>query len=225
MQSGSSSFLRWRAAEVPACLDYYNCGDLTVASTVSGTESSATNSSTIVYNCQSVWAEWNSSPQFVSTADVSVVGGTGDNSSVWSVWNDGQLSVQGKTLQLRSQISHRAKWQNKIKQRKALKKRRRIRARAETVLRENLERSQVAELREYNYFTLHSNDGKRRYRIRRGRVGNLERVGEDGKLLVKYCVHPAPALPDADTMLAQKLHLEHDDQEFLKIANVQQRCA
>ena len=212
---------------MPSCVEYYNCGDLTSASSITVTGTTVDRSS-IIYNHQSVWNEWNDSPQFVSTADtVSMDGGTADSSSVWAVWNDGVLSVKqgGNGVQLGLQISHREKWRNKIRRRKFVKKKRRIRARAETVLRENLDQRQVAELREYNYFTLHSKDGKRRYCIRRGRVGNLERVSEEGKLQVKYCVHPRSSLPDADTMLAQKLHLEHDDEEFLKIANVRQRCA
>ena len=212
---------------MPSCLDYYNCDGLTVSGTITGTESSATNSSSIVYNSQTVWVEWNDSPQFVSTADVTGGSGTADSSSVWAVWNDGVLSINhgGNGVRIGLQISHREKWRSKIRRRKLVKKKRRIRARAETVLRENLDQRQVAELQEYNYFTLHSKDGKRRYRIRRGRIGNLERVSEEGKLQVKYCVHPKPSLPDADTMLAQKLHLEENDVEFLLIANVQQRCA
>jgi hypothetical protein len=39
---------------------------------------------------------------------------------------------------------------------------------------------------------------------------------------VRFCAHPETDLPDADTMLAQKLMLEADEAGFLAIANLHQ---
>lgn len=62
--------------------------------------------------------------------------------------------------------------------------------------------------------------GPRRYRIRRGRVGNIDLVDEQGETLERYCAHPQQAVPDADTAVAQMLHLKYDEQRFIGLANV-----
>lgn len=64
-------------------------------------------------------------------------------------------------------------------------------------------------------------DAGKWYRIHRGRSGNvalLER--KDGREVERYCAHPVASLPDEDTMLAQKLMLQHDRARFLELANV-----
>lgn len=68
-------------------------------------------------------------------------------------------------------------------------------------------------------FYLTSSSGKR-YRIDRGRSQNVRLVEETtGKVVRTYCAHPVEAVPDPDTMLAQKLMLETDEAAFLRIAN------
>ena len=91
-------------------------------------------------------------------------------------------------------------------------------ARAEELLREHLSGDQVEELNTLNRFTVISKDGKREYQIRRDRVQNVDLIGPDGRRLRNYCAHPASAIPDQDTMLAQKLMIENQEEEFLRIA-------
>lgn len=50
------------------------------------------------------------------------------------------------------------------------------------------------------------------YVVRKG-----QRVAQGDKL---YCIHPTEHVPQADTMLAQKLMIETDEEEFLKTANM-----
>jgi hypothetical protein len=49
--------------------------------------------------------------------------------------------------------------------------------------------------------------------------GNVDVVGRDGKPTHRLCAHPNAGVPDFDTMLAQKLMLEHDDSAFFNVAN------
>lgn len=60
--------------------------------------------------------------------------------------------------------------------------------------------------------------GNRRYRIRTGRAGNVDLIEED-RVRVIYCGHPIEDVPDEDTMLAQKLLIETDEEAFLEMAN------
>ena len=96
------------------------------------------------------------------------------------------------------------------------------RGRAEKLLHESLSPIQLDELQKDGHFHLDvlSRDGdSRRYRIKRGRVRNVQQVDASGRVLKHFCIHPREEVPDADTMLAQKLLLESMEQEFLRIAN------
>lgn len=94
--------------------------------------------------------------------------------------------------------------------------------RAEKLLRESLTPAQLIELTERNHFhleTLTAAGERRRYRIQRGRSGNVKQVDDAGKVIKTLCAHPMPLVPDADTMLTQKLWLETDEAAFLRVAN------
>lgn len=91
--------------------------------------------------------------------------------------------------------------------------------RAALLLKENLTREQLKEFEKDMRFTVRSQDGQRLYRINRGRVQNIEEVDDRGNRMSILCAHPVDEVPDFDTMLAQKLMLEHDEQAFLRLAN------
>jgi hypothetical protein len=57
-----------------------------------------------------------------------------------------------------------------------------------------------------------------RYRIKKGRSKNIEKLAADGTTELLYCVHPDIYVPYGDNMLAQKLLLETDEAKFLKLA-------
>jgi hypothetical protein len=90
--------------------------------------------------------------------------------------------------------------------------------RAEQLLVENLSLKQREEYLRHKAFTVHGRIA--RYRIRRGRSGNVDVVNEQGILTHRLCAHPRAQVPDCDTMLAQKLMLEHDEHAFVRRANV-----
>jgi len=59
-----------------------------------------------------------------------------------------------------------------------------------------------------------------RYRINNGRAGNVHELDRLGQVRRRYCAHPGMRVPNADTMLAQKLMLECHELDFLDKANV-----
>jgi len=93
-------------------------------------------------------------------------------------------------------------------------------SRAEALLQTCLNEEQAKEFRQFQYFTVISKDGQRRYRIRKGIAGNILRIDGAGKPTHTLCAHPAEEVPEYDNMLAQKLWLEHDEASFLKVANM-----
>jgi hypothetical protein len=66
------------------------------------------------------------------------------------------------------------------------------------------------------------------YRLReRGNYAQRVQLVEAGKPLVEYCIHPSATheLPAPDVLLAQKLLLETNELEFLRIANATRLAA
>jgi len=90
--------------------------------------------------------------------------------------------------------------------------------RAEELLIGALKPEQLAEYKEKKHFTVVGRSGGR-YRIRHGRVANVDVIDREGFVIHRLCAHPIETVPNHDTMLAQKLHLEHLEEDFLKIAN------
>lgn len=94
------------------------------------------------------------------------------------------------------------------------------RERAQQLLESRLSAEQRTELAQHGYFHVVGSRG-RRYRIRaQGVNGNVEWVDNDGVVLGRLCAHPSGSLPHADYWLAQMLALQHDEDAFLRVANV-----
>lgn len=162
------------------------------------------------------WAVWSGSTTAGTTATLTVdVAGNTDGTNAWVAWS----GVLGEQVAAYKE-ARKARKKREREARRRAKQVQRAKAKAEMLLHENLTDEQRHELREYRYFTVHSKDRKRVYRVHRGTIGNVEHVDDEGQMIAKYCVHPC-SVPEPDVMLAQKLHLEHDDQEVLKIANLQ----
>jgi hypothetical protein len=90
--------------------------------------------------------------------------------------------------------------------------------RAKRLLIENITPAQRATLKTHGYFDVQVK-GKT-YRIKWGSHGNVYLV-DRGREVRSFCIQP-PDTPDGDTMLAQKLLLEADEESFLKIANARE---
>lgn len=96
------------------------------------------------------------------------------------------------------------------------------RERADRLLQEGLSRRQRRELRRARRFTVYNRRSRRRYRIiaGMGKHGNIEEIDADGSVVNEICAAPAGALPEGDYLLAQKLHLELNEEEFRQAANI-----
>jgi hypothetical protein len=60
----------------------------------------------------------------------------------------------------------------------------------------------------------------RLYRVRRGRVANVDVLDANGVVLHRLCCHPPGDMPDEDVMIAQLMHLTYNDDTFCRKANV-----
>lgn len=96
-------------------------------------------------------------------------------------------------------------------------------ARAKKLLLMMLTKTQRAEFTEQGHFFVTGQSG-RRYRVQRGRHGNIYELDASGKEVATLCAAPLD-VPDEDAMLAQKLQIEHDEAAFLRVANRRELAA
>ena len=186
-----------------------------------------------------IWVSWNSGSYTTTSAITnspvtSVSYGYGQTWASWNATGSAGYTVtvnQGINRQLQQAVPETEE-QKQLRERRcaeqlAIEKRckeerDKAQVRAEKLLRENLSAAQLAELVAQNRFTLRTlqPDGSQRiYRIERGRSRNIAEVDDVGAVIRRLCAHPVEAVPDADTMLAQKLWLEADEEAFRRIAN------
>jgi len=92
--------------------------------------------------------------------------------------------------------------------------------RAERLLLDNLNEAQRVMYARAKKIIVKGQETGDEYEISLGRSRNIRVLGGDGKYKRTLCAHPAEAVPNADTVLAQKLMLECAEREFLRIANV-----
>lgn len=143
------------------------------------------------------------------------------NNIIWTNWNATYTvgAVSGSLIQP-------VQGSEEMRQRVVVAEAERAKARdrAARLLREVLSPEQAEELTREGRFHLDvlSKDGsRRRYRINRGRSRNVQQVEPgSGRVIKTLCAHPVAAVPDEDTMLAQKLMLETAEDDFLRMANV-----
>lgn len=96
--------------------------------------------------------------------------------------------------------------------------REKAKARAKELLVKHLTPNQRGEYEQHGCFHVVTRK-KHRYLIKQGRISNVIRLNKRGKPVRAFCIHPKIFVPDEDTMLTQKLMLETDEDEFLRIAN------
>lgn len=164
-----------------------------------------------------VWRRWTTSG--APTGSASTV--------IWAMWNRTSVDTPTGSVVVVSNhpIAIETPEQRATRREQALQyegERKQARERAELLLRECLTPAQREELQLHRHFHLETvgKDGsRRRYRIERGRSRNVKQVTAEGAVIKTLCMHPVDWVPDADTMLAQKLYLEADEDAFLRIAN------
>ena len=186
-----------------------------------------------VANQTQIWTSWTCTNTTATT-------------DVWSTWTNGTASstttitydaawqwwVQdlptGKVIHIREpivqqptreQIAARQEANRRYEQqaKEARRAREKAEKRAEQMLLTLLSEQQRRDLKRHNHFFVTGRVN--RYRVRRGRYGNVDVIGPDGRATRSLCAHIPEECPDSDNMAAQKLMLECDDAAFVARAN------
>jgi hypothetical protein len=87
------------------------------------------------------------------------------------------------------------------------------------LLKANLSAVQREQYEKHRYFEVTGGRTGRRYRIRHGRMMNIDQLDKKGRQVCGWCFFPEGHLVAGDVMLAQKLALELFEPEALEIAN------
>jgi hypothetical protein len=194
---------------------------------------------------EAIWLDWNvqwvaqTSASTLVTAQTSISSATELLAVTWTSWNETSAgTVQVYTTNDWTAWNQQTDWlnrsiapetvarvaqqteQHRVAASERLERQRAARARARDVLRRHLTTTQREELDQHGHFTVIAHGSRRVYRVRQGRAGNVQLLDPTGKAVRTYCCHPADMVPDEDTMLSQKLMLEHAEDDFLRLANV-----
>lgn len=174
-----------------------------------------------------IWGGWTTgiwtTGSWTSASSSSLLYASIDN-GVWRTWNSGYTNYPAtdRLMQRERYVEDPVALARRTEEIRIEGERMaKARERADKLLHECLSPEQSEELRNNGHFHLEvfSGDVRRRYRINRGRAGNVLQVDDSGRVLKRLCIHPIEMVPDGDTMLAQKLFLEGAEEEFLRVAN------
>jgi len=181
-----------------------------------------------------IWGIWTT-----ATASGGTIGNTITLTSTWTNWNEQANAIADQRLAQQVVRQQAQRTQPSAEQLAAWREQERLRLeRAEEAAREIVaarsrarkllvacltpEQRDDLEKKKCFYLDCHSRDGtKRRYRIDEGTHGNVKLLDDKGKVVGSYCVQPT-GVPTEDAMLAQKLWLENDEEEFKRRANFRQ---
>lgn len=199
-------------------------------------------------NTADIWLTWNSSSASTGTVSLNIAdpgaqawGGWNVQTSAsttddtWSGWNTNPSNVRVFQRQYQQQWPTRqetveerdARVQRELQLRQQREERRvqqtaelkAARTEAKALLDSLLSEIQRQSLEEEGWFIVIGKSGKI-YRLRKGRVGNIDQLDEEGRVVTTLCSHPGPYLPNADDLVAQKMFLETDDEYVRQNANV-----
>ena len=178
-----------------------------------------------------IWREWmGTATTTTATNDVftywvtdSTTTGTDTAYTYWTNEYNQLTTFRANELQRSLERQQLEREQNlRLQKEFAEKKKKELEARrkAKILLLENLDMEQFKDFQKEGFFFVKSPTG-RLYRIREGRSINIDLMKGNSRSDVekRLCGHPEIFCPNEDTMLAQKIYLEHMEQEFLCLAN------
>jgi hypothetical protein len=193
----------------------------TAATWISWTSNSATTTTISAAN-YNAWQAWTAVPTYTLTY-------SSTTSATWSSWNGNTYQLnqpayvapveteEQRAARVIGETASREQWARENEIRKEV--RRVAISKADQLLESVLNSVQREQLRKDNAFLVRSQSGAV-YRIRKGRSGNVDLIDpKSGEVLSVLCAHPSMDVPDGDTVVAQKLMLECDEQDFLRLAN------
>jgi hypothetical protein len=168
-------------------------------------------------NYRLTWEQWCTSSSSVTGTSNHLV------ASYWAQWNN-EVIKQERALYNKVYHSPEAQAQRQRDAEAARRvqlaaeaERKAAMEKAEQLLQSALDPVQREELKARGHFHCRSRTGQI-YRIYRGSHGNVRLVRGDREV-EKLCVQPE-GVPVPDMMLAQKLHIEHCEEDFRRTANI-----
>lgn len=175
-----------------------------------------------VSTCQ-IWTSWTD-----DNTTTQVTGATYTN-EIWALWTAlsyksratmptrGELERTARELERGFAAAHAARVEA---DRKAAAERAEAEKRARELLERELDEAQKKTLYNSLFFLVKSKSGKL-YKVKRGTTHNIIMVHPvTMEELYELCVTVGGDIPVYDVMLAQKLWLEHMEEEALKVANI-----
>jgi len=176
---------------------------------------------TTVATSDLAWLNWN------TTSTTGIITQNTYANQVWVQWNQIATPYTPRVLtpEEAREVEAREARQRAIYEERN-QRRAAARTRARTLLEQFLDDEQKAELERHGRFYVTGSRG-RRYCIRaEGQSGNVDLLKADGSLQARLCAHPRyvpdshELLPEGDAWLMQMIEIRHDEDHFLRTANV-----
>jgi hypothetical protein len=164
------------------------------------------------------WGSWTNSTCSTTSSTTTIV---------WNVWA-GQQGSQGyagtgyvippeteEQRLARERTNARLAEEAKVRKEKEAAKAKKARQ----LLKDVLTKEQDKQLEEKGFFELVSVKSGQRYRINKGRSGNVQKLDANGAVLKRLCFHPVEHVHDYDTMAIQAVMLQVDEEAVQRVAN------
>lgn len=167
-------------------------------------------------NTWQTWASTDSTATWDQWTDTTATTTSSGSDITWTAWARADYFCV-------ESISQRAREQSKQLDKEKARKRRVANLKAMRLLRKVVTDEQWAQLKEKGFFEVIGRSGKKYELHKHTTVSNVIQV--DFKQRQKMCAHPdlhmdGGTLPMADVLVAQKLAIEHREDEFLAVANL-----
>lgn len=190
----------------------------------------AWNSSCTITSCTpssndiAIWTAWNNQYRLTYPITSATTTTFTTNNTVWTAWNQQFTTAPIGRIYPGRAVSQeeRDKWklqeeEDRRKYEKIERERLEANGKAEVLLLRHLTDKQKEDLRTKNFFDIDVEGIQ--YRIKRGSHGNVHMLGKRDEISKSFCIQPKDC-PEGDAMLAQKLLLETNPENFWKQANV-----
>lgn len=198
------------------------CGATTSTATVTWTNWCQTiTTATTASTANPIWLKWSINANGTDTADTAWVTWVTSGTTTITSGHAYQPYVDTRTPEQKAADDARIAAERAEIQRKAelaAAERRAAIERARALLLSMLTVQEREQYQREQFFDVIAKHSKRRYRIRQGSHGNVRLLDAAGREVASYCGQPN-GVPTEDSMLAQKLQIEHDEDEFLRHAN------
>lgn len=175
----------------------------------------------------SAWGYWiDDTNVTASTSSTITTSSTSSTSDIWGYWiervSESRIIVHPvhELTEEEKQLEAELAESNRLAAIERKKIRDERKAKATKLLLETLDRKQKKDLEKRKHFYVRGGKSGHLYKIKQGRVGNVELVDARKRVKQKLCAHPQIGCPDEDTMLVQKVMIEHMEDHFRDIANI-----